>query len=84
MMLVVFVLLLLYLGIVLNYCQYGVLYLGSYYNTGPYIHFSHFGNSHLGKLPFARVHKVHGKYAQGLHCSCRALREIPEILDPKP
>ena len=26
--------------IVLNYCQYGVLYLGSYYNTGPYINFS--------------------------------------------
>ena len=41
-----------YLGIVLNYCQYGVLYLGSYYNTGPYIHFPHFGNSNLGKLPF--------------------------------
>ena len=38
-------------GIVLNYCQYGVLYLGSYYNTGPYIHFPHFGNSNLGKLP---------------------------------
>ena len=37
--------------IVLNYCQYGVLYLGSYYNTGPYIHFPHFGNSNLGKLP---------------------------------
>ena len=39
------------MGIVLNYCQYGVLYLGSYYNTGPYIHFPHFGNSNLGKLP---------------------------------
>ena len=38
-------------GIVLNYCQYGVLYLGSYYNTGPYINFPHFGNSNLGKLP---------------------------------
>ena len=37
-----------HVGIVLNYCQYGVLYLGSYYNTGPYIHF---GNSNLGKLP---------------------------------
>ena len=38
-------------GIVLNYCQYGVLYLGSYYNTGPYINFPHFGNSNLGKPP---------------------------------
>ena len=34
--------------IVLNYCQYGVLYLGSYSNTGPYINFPHFGNSNLG------------------------------------
>ena len=33
------------MGIVLNFCQYGVPYLGSYYNTGPYIHFPHFGNS---------------------------------------
>ena len=40
-----------HVGIVLNYCQYGVLYLGSYYNTGPYINFPHFGNSNLGKLP---------------------------------
>ena len=40
------------MGIVLNYCQYGVLYLGSYYNTGPYIHFPHFGYSDLGKLPY--------------------------------
>ena len=39
------------MGIVLNYCQYGVLYLGSYYNTVPYIDFPHFGNSNLGKLP---------------------------------
>ena len=38
-------------GIVLNYCQYGVLYLGSYCNTGPYMNFPHFGNSNLGKLP---------------------------------
>ena len=30
---------------------YGVLYLGSHYNTGPYIHFPYFGNSNLGKLP---------------------------------
>ena len=29
--------------IVLNYCQYGVLYLGSYYNTGPYINFPFLG-----------------------------------------
>ena len=42
-----------YMGIVLlNCCQYGVLYLGSYYNTGPYIDFPHFGNSNLGKLPY--------------------------------
>ena len=37
--------------IVLNYCQYGSLYLGSHYNTGPYIDFPPFGNSNLGKLP---------------------------------
>ena len=43
------------MGIVLNYCQYGVLYLGSYYNTGPYRSFPHFGNSNLGKLPYIRV-----------------------------
>ena len=49
-----------YVGIVLNYCQYGVLYLGSYYNTGPYINYPHFGNSNLGKLPCEelRVAKV--------------------------
>ena len=40
-----------YVGIVLNCCSYGVLYLGSYYNTGPYINFFHLGNSNLGKLP---------------------------------
>ena len=39
------------MGIVLNDCQYGVLYLGSYYNTGPYISLPHVGNSNLGKLP---------------------------------
>ena len=39
------------MGIVLNYCEYGVLYLGSYYNTGPYINFPHVGNSNLVKLP---------------------------------
>ena len=43
------------MGIVLNYCQYGVLYLGSYYNTGPYISFPRFGNSNLGKLPYRRI-----------------------------
>ena len=42
------------MGIVLNDCQYGVLYLGSYYNTGPYISFPHFENSNLGKLPHSR------------------------------
>ena len=41
-----------YMGIVLNYCQYGVLYLGSYYNTVPYIDFPHFRKSNLGKLPY--------------------------------
>ena len=41
-----------HLGIVLNYCQYGVLYLGSHYYTGPYINFPRFGNSNLGKLSF--------------------------------
>ena len=46
------------MGIVLNYCQYGVLYLGSYYNTGPYIHFPHFGNSNLGKLPHKGLYTV--------------------------
>ena len=44
-----------HMGIGLNSLQYGVLYLGSYYNTGPYIHFPHFGNSNLGKLPHAIV-----------------------------
>ena len=34
-----------YVGIVLNHCQYGVLY----YSTGPYINFPIFGN--LEKLP---------------------------------
>ena len=46
-----------YVGIVLNYCQYGVLYLGSYYNTGPYMNFPQFGNSNLGNLP-RRVRNV--------------------------
>ena len=40
------------MGIGLNSLQYGVLYLGSHYNTGPYIDFPHFGNSNLGKLPY--------------------------------
>ena len=44
------------MGIVLNYCQYGVLYLGSYYNTGPYISFPHFENSNLGKLPYIYIY----------------------------
>ena len=51
-----------YLGIVLNYCQYGVLYLGSYYNTGPYIDFPHFGNSNLGKLPLRFLWDVVATY----------------------
>ena len=40
-----------HVGLVPNYCQYGVLYVGSYYNTGPYMNFPPFGNSDLGKLP---------------------------------
>ena len=42
------------LGIVLNYCQYKVLYLGSHYTTGPYKKDSTilgtviWGNFHLG------------------------------------
>ena len=43
------------LEIILSYCQYGVLYLGSYYTTGPYIHVPHFGNSNLGKLPYGSM-----------------------------
>ena len=39
------------MGTVLNYSQYGVPYLGSYYNAGPYINFPYFGNSNLGKPP---------------------------------
>ena len=46
------------MGIVLNYCQYGVLYLGSCYNTGPYINFPHFGNSNLGKLPYIGFREI--------------------------
>ena len=39
------------MGIGLNSLEYGVLYLGSHYSTGPYINFPHFGNRNLGKLP---------------------------------
>ena len=56
-------------GIVLNYCQYGVLYLGSYYNTGPYIHFPHFGTSNLGKLP--QVQSAYRQAAREAHSSMR-------------
>ena len=45
-----------YMGIGLNSLYYGVLYLGSHYNTGPYINFPHFGNSNLGKLPYIYLH----------------------------
>ena len=45
-----------YMGIGLNSLYYGVLYLGSHYNTGPYINFPHFGNSNLGKLPYTIYH----------------------------
>ena len=41
-----------HMGIGLNSLKYGVLYLGSHYNTGPYINFPHFVNSNLGKLPY--------------------------------
>ena len=50
------------MGIVLNYCQYGVLYLGSHYNTGPYIHFPHFGNSNLGKLPYGEFPTIRSHF----------------------
>ena len=40
-----------YMGIGVSSLYYGFLYLDSYYNTGPYINFPHFGNSNLGKLP---------------------------------
>ena len=43
------------MGIVLNCCRYGVVYLGSYYNTGPYINFHHSRNSNLGKLPYLSI-----------------------------
>ena len=46
-----------HLGIVLNHCHYGVLYLGSYYNAGPYIN-TVFRNSNLGKLPFVLLLEV--------------------------
>ena len=47
------------MGIVLNYCQYGVLYLGSHYNNFP-----HFGNINLGKLPYTPMTLV---LVQALH-----------------
>ena len=55
-------------GIVLNYCQYGVLYLGSYDNTGPYINFLQLGNSNLGKLPgeYSACYWVGKPYVWGL------------------
>ena len=57
-------------GIVLNYCQYGVLYLGSYYNTAPYIIFPYLENSNLGKLP---CRKVGLGFGSGLSSKARAL-----------
>ena len=56
------------MGFVLNYCQYGVLYLGSYYNTGPYINFPHSGNSNVGKLPSVVV--VVGLVVTKYICDC--------------
>ena len=55
-----------HMGIVLNYCQYKVLYLGSYYSTGPYINFPHFGNSNLGKLPHGRGFRASGLGVSGV------------------
>ena len=49
------------MGIGLNSLQYGVLYLGSHYNTGPYINFPHFGNSNLGKLPYSGLGWIGGE-----------------------
>ena len=46
------------MGIGLNSLYYGVLYLGSHYNTGPCINFPHFGNSNLGKLPYGLGFRV--------------------------
>ena len=44
------------MSIGLNSLQYGVLYLDSHYNTGPYFYFPHFGNSNLGKLPYVHMY----------------------------
>ena len=54
------------MGIGLNYCQYGILYLDSHYNTGPYINFPHFGNSNLGKLPYICVFMYLYTYAYSM------------------
>ena len=64
------------MGIVLNYCQYGVPYLGSCYNTGPYIDFPHFGNSNLGKLPHAS-----GMYQGNVDSELAELRRLLEEKD---
>ena len=61
-----------HMGIVLNYCQYGVLYVGSYYNTGPYINFPHFGNSNLGKLPYV-LHTACAAQSQNRQAETRSL-----------
>ena len=70
-------------GIVLNYCQYGVLYLGSYYNTGPYINFPHFGNSNLGKLQVLQAPARPGPYQQRdlglLHCEAKRVNNFREL-----
>ena len=59
------------MGIGLNSLQYGVLYLGSHYNTGPYINFPHFGNSNLGKLPYR--HSYRGLRAAGFRVFLSAI-----------
>ena len=71
------------MGIGLNSLQYGVPYLGSHYNTGPYIHFPHFGNSNLGKLPYDHDDTIYitGKVPGSLGGSlCNANEEV--YLDP--
>ena len=38
--------------------KFPIIYLGSHYNTGPYINFPHFGNSNLGKLPYIYIYTL--------------------------
>ena len=54
------------MGIGLNSLQYGVLYLGSHYNTGPYMNFPHFGNSILGLPPYSPLRLDNPNYGDSL------------------